>query len=116
MKTSKVRRNLECKLTDQELKEYSKRLADCVSRKSREEDSLKSYSTQAKAKIQSCDAEINLLSEKINTEKEYRMIDCTVEYDFKKGIKSITRNDTDEVVDQEIISEEERQEELSLQK
>lgn len=114
MRRTKENRSLICKLTDAELKEYSKKLAESISEKARVEDDLKSFSTQSKAKIQGCDATINLLSEKINTEREYRMVECEIKYDFKKMEKKIVRKDTGEVIDTDIISEEEKQEELEV--
>lgn len=106
--------HLECTLTDQEKLAYSKTLSENVSKKARSEESLKSFQTQIKAEITSCEAQINLLAEKLNTGKEYRMVECEIRYDFKMKEKKWIRTDTGEVAKQEVISEEELQEEMEL--
>lgn len=106
---------LECKLTDAELKDCSKKLAEAISRKTRIENSLEGFKSEKKAEIQSCDGEISLMSEKVNSEKEFRSVDCSIEYDFKRSKKTITRKDNGEIYKVEDITDEERQEELLLQ-
>lgn len=49
----------------------------------------------------------------VNSEKEFRLVECKVEYDFgKKGLKTFTRLDTGEIVRSEPITNEERQQML----
>ena len=105
--------HLECILTDQEKLDYSKELAENISKKARSEESLKSFQTQMKAEIASCDAKINLMAEKLNTGKEYRMVDCKIEYRFKTNTKIWTRLDTMETLKECAIPAEEMQEELA---
>lgn len=106
---------MECRLTNEELKECAKKLAEAISRKTRIENSLESFKAEKKAEVQSCEGEISLMSEKVNSEKEFRGVDCSIEFDFKKGKKTTKRKDTLEVFKVEDISDEERQEELLLQ-
>lgn len=106
---------LECKLTTEELKDCAKKLAEAIHRKTRIENSLESFKAEKKAEMQSCDGEISLMSEKVNSEKEFRDIDCTVDFNFKTGKKTITRKDTGDCFRVEDISDGERQEELLLQ-
>ena len=112
MRDSKRSINLECILTEQEKLKYAKEMSEHVSKKHRVEDNLKSVSTQLKSEIASHEGSINSLAEKLNSGREYRMVECNVEYDFKKGVKTIIRTDTGEIAKVEEISEEERQEEL----
>lgn len=112
MRKTKENLHLECVLTDQEKLDYSKQLSENVSKKTRAEEHLKSFQTQIRAEITACDATINMLAEKLNTGKEYRMIECKIEYDFEKKEKVWIRKDTGEIAQQDIIDEKELQEEL----
>lgn len=107
--------HLECVLTDKEKLAYSKELSEAVSKKTRAEESLKSFQTQMRAEITGNEAKINLLAEKLNTGKEYREIDCEINYDFEKKEKTWVRLDTGEIVKTRAIPEEEMQEEMIRQ-
>ena len=98
--------NVECKLTREEKLKYSEELAENINQKKRTEDSLKSYKSQAKSEIEKAEASINLLSQKISSGKEYRAVKCKVEYDWDKKTRSWIREDTGEVVKDDIIPEE----------
>jgi hypothetical protein len=113
MRKTKEILQLECILTDQEKLTYSKQLSENVSKKTRQEEHLKSYQTQVKADIALCDAIINSLAEKLNMGKEYRPVECEVKYDFKKKERVWVRRDTGEIAKQDIIPEKELQEELA---
>ena len=106
---------MECRLTTEELRDFAKKLAEAIHRKTRIENSLESFKAEKKAEIQQCDGEISLMSEKVNSEKEFRGVDCSIEFDFKKGKKTLKRKDTAEIYKVEEITDEERQEELLLQ-
>lgn len=54
------------------------------------------------------------MSEKVNSEKEWRPVECEVKFDFGAGIKSYVRKDTGEECRTETMSESERQEEMAL--
>ena len=105
---------LECLLTDKEKLGYSKELGEAITKKSRAEDSLKSFQTQAKSDIAMLDSKINLLADKINTGREYRLTECVVTLDFDSKEKTWTRKDTGEIAKTDIISESELQEEIAI--
>jgi hypothetical protein len=105
---------LECILTDPEKLAYGKELTQKISEKCRHEASLKSYSTQAKAEITSCDGRIAGLAEKLNAGIEYREVECSVSYDFESRKKLFTRTDTGEIVKEVSIGDDELQEELDV--
>ena len=105
---------VECVLTDEEKLKYSKELSENISRKQRSEDSLKSFSTQVKSEIASCDAKINAFADKLNSGREYRSVECLVKYDFDKKEKVWIRSDTGEIAKTDIIFEKELQEEVAL--
>jgi hypothetical protein len=111
---TEIKRMLECIITDQDRLNFSKAIAKAVSDKARKEDNLKSFSTQLKSEIQRCEGDINSLSEKLNSGKEYRDVVCSVIYDWQEFVKRIVRIDTGEQIDVDIIPEKERQEHLNL--
>lgn len=106
---------LECKLTEAELKESGKKLADGIQKKTEVESRVESFKTQAKAEVAEIDATIGKMSALVNNEKEFRMVECEISWDFKKGVKTFIRKDTGEVAKTERITEEERQRELDDQ-
>lgn len=105
-----VKLALECKLTEAELKAASKELADALNKRHQLEDQLETFKMQKKAEISAFDATIAKNTVLVNSEKEFRLIECRVEYDFgRKGIKSFYRLDNGELVKTEPITNEERQ-------
>lgn len=107
-------RYLECVLTEDELKDCSKRLAVSVRDRSRAEDALKSFKSQNKSEIDGYDATINSMSEKVSSGKEYREVKCNVVYQWEDKVKEYVREDTGEIIDTDIITERELQEEAEL--
>lgn len=116
MRITKEKLYLECVLTDAEKLRYGAEMAELLNKKSRAEDQLKSTSTAIKAEIAAHDAKINDLSGKISTGKERRDVECEINYDWDRKVKSWIRKDTGEVTKEDIIPERELQEELELKK
>jgi hypothetical protein len=114
MREKTVKRELECILTDSELKDYSKILATSVREKTKLEADLKSYSSHKKAEIETHNGTIALMSEKVASGKEYRDVVCDVTYRWDLKIKTYTRRDTGDVFGNDIISDRELQEEAEL--
>lgn len=85
-----------------------------LSTKNAQENELAQFQKQAKAKISQTEGRINELSEKVYSEKEFRETSCEWCYDFEKGTKTLWRLDTNEEMETEIISEYEKQEEMSI--
>ncbi len=106
--------NLECALTNPEKLDYSKDLAENINRKARAEDSLKAYKSQAKSEIEGHEAKINLLSQKISSGMEYRMVECSIEYDWNNKTRTWVRLDTGEIAKDDIIPESMLQQKMSL--
>lgn len=104
---------VDVKLTEEEIRQYSKELADAVEKKSRCENELQSFSKQQKAQIATHDANIAAKSHLVSTEKEFRNVKCDVILDFKKKTKTY-KNDAGEVVKETYISPQEFQEEFEL--
>jgi hypothetical protein len=106
---------LQCFLTDEEKADYSSKLAQAVSDKRAKDAEMESYRAQYKAEITSHENNITLFAEKVNTGKEFRPIECVIEYNFKRKIKEWIRKDTGEIAKDDIISESELQEEADLE-
>jgi hypothetical protein len=100
---------VEVRLTDAELKSYSKELADAIEKRSAEEAQLETFKAQRKAEIARYDAIIGKNTSLVSSEKEFRSVRCRVEWDFDKGTKVFYRKDTGESVREMKITDEERQ-------
>jgi protease II len=101
-------------LTEDEKLAYGSELAECHNDKRAVEDNLKSYSTQAKGEIETFNARINALSNKLTCGKELRQVECAIVYNWDKKEKAWIRIDTGEIIRTDTISEEELQEEAKL--
>ena len=107
---------LECILSDAELKEAGKLLAEAVRKTEEVEGRKESFMSQIKADLAEAQAVVLKQSALVSSEKEFRAVQCDIKWDFKKGTKTITRADTKAVVRVDEISDMERQEELDFQK
>ena len=105
---------LPCILTDEEKAKYSADLAQAVSDKKKHEGEMERFKSQNKAQITSCETTIDLCAELVNTGREYRSVECSIEYDFDNKTKKWIRIDTGEEVKHDIITESELQEEAQL--
>lgn len=104
-----VRIPMECALSDKELKSASKELAEALNQKGRIESDVETFKAQKKAEIAALDAVIAKNTILVNSEKEFRLVECRVMYDFTKSKKTFVRLDTGEVIKTESITNEERQ-------
>lgn len=85
--TRKENYNFRYQFTKEELEEKAKQLAKSCEERTSIEDEKKSVMSDFKAKIDSKTAEINHLSNNINSGYEYVTKTCEVEYDFEAGFK-----------------------------
>jgi hypothetical protein len=105
---------VQCVLTDEEKAQCASQLAQAVSDKKQKEGEMETFRSQNKAEVTAAETKINLFAEKVNTGREFRSIECSIEYDFDKKIKTWFRKDTGEIVKDDIISESELQEEAAI--
>jgi roadblock/LC7 domain-containing protein len=111
--TKKVKRLLRCILTKDELLACGKTQADKFSELVALEGDLKRVTADFKAKIASCEAEMQSMSSKISTGYEFRQVVCTaIMSDPEPTKKLIIRDDTTEHVGVEDMTQEELQREL----
>jgi hypothetical protein len=106
---------LECVLTDNEKLAYSADLAEHIGNKARAEDNLKSFKSQIKSEIDGHTAAINLLSGKISSGKEFRLVDIEIHFDYNTRMKTYIRKDTGQVFKTEGIRQDELQLHLDLE-
>lgn len=106
------KKNLECDLRDDELLKYSQEMAEYLSKKSGAEAQKKSFNAQIGSVIAECEEHLNLLGNKIRSKKEYRDVECRIEYDWDRKIKTWYRNDTNAFVYEDVITIDDLQEEL----
>jgi hypothetical protein len=111
---TQVTKRLECILTTEERITVSKELAEQITARAGHEAALKSFSTQKKAEMAVCDETIGLLVLKVSSGKEYRGVECNIIYAPDKCEKLTFRTDTGELVETEVMTAEELQEEMPL--
>lgn len=105
----KVKMSLECRLTEEELKASAKTLAEALRQRGQHESSLETFKSQIKAQITQLDGVISEQTGRLNSEKEFRQVECETTFDYKTGFKITVRKDTGEQVREEKITDEERQ-------
>jgi hypothetical protein len=103
---------LPCELDNDEVVEAAKSMAEQLSKVDQLDDQLASAKKQISSDIDACNAQIAKLRDMVRTGIEYRHVDCTISYDWPRGKKTITREDTGEVEREETISESERQQHM----
>lgn len=113
VETKKSKRHLRCQLTKEELLQAGKDLADRTSELSGLQEDKKRVVSDFTAKITSKEADISLLSGKVQSGYEYRMVTCTERLGVPKpDKKTVVRDDTKETVGVEDMSSSEMQKEL----
>lgn len=85
--TRKENYNFEYQFSPEELAQKSNQLAKACDERNRIEDEKKDAMSGFKAKIDSKTAEINLISNHINTGKEFMSKTCDVDMDYDNGRK-----------------------------
>lgn len=104
-----VKLPLEVKLTKDEMMAASKALAEAINKSNRIINELDTFKAQKKAELTAAKDEIAKQSVLVNSEKEFRNVECEVDYDWRKAVKHFIRLDTGEIVRTEAITNEERQ-------
>lgn len=105
--------SLKCLLTQDEKLKLGDKVAQTVQRMRSKEDALQEVSSQIKAEIKACQAEMNADTTKLANGYEYRSVDCRVYYHSPgKGWKRVVRLDTYEEVRVDKMGEREMQQNL----
>lgn len=111
-----IQKQLEVKLTEEEVLKYSRELARVNQDLASEEDKKKEIISDIANKINSFKTNITVLSRKISNGYEYRTVDVDVLFDYKKGMKYFVRRDTKETIEEGKLTDSDRQQELDFAK
>lgn len=112
VETKRVVRNLPVKLTDVELLEFGKRLAQSSSDISGEEDRQTQVKAELKARLGAIENERTRLAAIVSSGRENRDISCDLVFDYSRLIVECVRLDSKEVVETRRMTEAEQQRKL----
>lgn len=108
-KTEKVTQSLPVKLTQEELLESAKGLAKTTNELRDTEARKIEVTSQFAADLKKLKATADSLSIKISNGYEYREVECSWQFDYNKGTKTLYRHDTEEIVRTISLTIEDRQ-------
>ena len=108
-----INKELPVQLTQEELMEKAKELAKLQQDKASAEEQAKSAAATYKDRIASAQSNISILSRDICNGYEYRQVPCQWEFDWSAGKKRLVRNDTGETIKTEMITQDDRQADLT---
>lgn len=103
---------LKCHFTQDEMTEFRDKLANSIMDLSSIEDEKKSVMSDYTARINEKKAMINRVASNIRNGYEHREVKCRIDYDFSRRVKTFAREDTGEIVQEEIITADESQQEI----
>jgi hypothetical protein len=106
-------RHLDCKLTDEEVKQYGEDLAHRLM----DISALELEKARLNVKIKPIKDEVEKLVVKIDTKQEVKEVVCDWHFDWERGEKRLIRTDTFEEVPHTTfdISEDEKQQKLEME-
>jgi hypothetical protein len=107
--------DLKVDLTDKEKMDASQKLALVTRELSQEKLNKAEVMKNFSAKIAKLEAGIQEFATMVNDGFKFAYVKCIRRFNFKEGKKYLIRIDTGEIIDQEKISDEERQEKLNLE-
>ena len=110
----KEKHYLEVQLTDDEIRQAGKDLADAIKRKNGIEADLETFKAQKKAETTQCDGDIAKNAVLVGAGKEMRMVECDVTLDFNANRRTSVRTDNGVVVQERLLTTEEKQLELNV--
>ena len=109
-----VKKELACKLTEEEILIYSRLLAKETEDKTEAENRKKDVASEYTATINQHTTTMGILSRKITSGQEHRVVECFYEHDWPNNEKTLFRSDTGAMVKIEEIEAYERQQHLKL--
>ena len=112
MKEEIIKEYLKCLLTDQEMKKEAESMANCFSKLSELEATLKSAKKQIESDMARVEAELGSSVEKYRSGFEMCNVDCRIDKDFQTNTARVIRLDTFEIIRERAMSSEERQQSL----
>lgn len=112
IESKRVVRNLAVSLSDAEVLEFGRRLAQANSDCHNEEERQKQVKTELKSKLEGFELERNRLAGMVASGRENRDVPCDMVFDYSRLIVEVIRLDTKEVVETRRMTEAEQQRSL----
>ncbi len=113
-KTTKEKRSLRCQLTQEELLAAGEKLAELLDNLRRAESERESVVKQYKAKEAELAAQIESQQLLVRNKSEIRTVDCVNVLDYTDVKCIVTRLDTDEIIVDRKLTEDEKQSTLEF--
>lgn len=114
IRVEKVTKNLPCKLTEAELKDFGRKLAVKCEDIAAEESRQKDQKSEMKARLDGMESERAQLAIVVRRQEEQRDVECTETFDYELGKVTIVRTDTGDEIRVRPMTTEERQQVLPV--
>lgn len=114
MANKRVQMHLDVKLTEQELLECGELMTKAMIDKAIKETEFERAKKTHKSLIQQFDDSIADLCALVSNKMQRRLVNCEIRHDYPAGVKHFFRVDNGEIVKSEVLTEEDRQEDLPL--
>lgn len=111
--TRKVTKALPCKLTDAEMFQYGKDVGHAFAERERIKGEFDAVKQDYKGKIEEQSAQIGKLSGRLHSGIETRDVACIEVKNWTHGTFTVTRTDTDEIIESRPMREDEKQMEIN---
>jgi len=109
-----TQRELYCPLTPFELSERSAELAGVIQKQAEIEAEKKSVMSNFADRLNKIIMDSRIFARIVAEKRERRMIECKWEYDYSRNVKTLIRLDTGEMVEESVLSENEKKIPLPL--
>jgi len=107
--TTHETRKLRCQLTPDEIRVATQKLVETLDKAREVEADKKAVATEYKARLDRLDAEVNELVGTVRDGHETREVHCELRLDYDEMTSTCVRMDTDEVVSERPMQEDEKQ-------
>lgn len=111
-KIVKIKESLSCDLNDVEWQNRARELADAHRRTEAEKQNKKDVMAELNAEVKMAEAQESKLANIVATRREQREVIVEVKYDYDLGIVTRVRTDTNEVISERELTDDEKQLEL----
>jgi hypothetical protein len=114
MNKDTFKKELNCKLTEEEVVEYGSQLARLTTEAQELRETKKNIASEYNNRISSKESMARVLAKRVATGEEMREVDCHYLYNWTDGERTAFRNDTGEEMFTDVIPEHEKQQKLDL--
>jgi len=103
MKERKIKRQVDCELSNTELKNYGEKLASLTIEKIMKEEEKKKINKEKTDEITTLSSEILKLSNVLKSKKEVKTLECIEKIDYDSNKIIIIRVDTGDIIEEKPI-------------